>query len=310
MKTVRFVLLSLLLVPIITLFSMTGCATDGTDGGIVPIQPVAQGELSQQQIEQIFYDSMANQTNLNFYKFNMDMDMITDVIGAESGKMTVLTTSNGAANLASNQLQMQMEMDMSMEGLGDEGGSQSIAYDIYQMADWVYMRMEISGMGEQWIKTPTSEETYEQLDLVNQQLGPLESAVDIEFMGYANVDGEECYVLSLVPDMNNLTDWLNQQQGAGTQDINWGNISDLSDVFKKLEYTYYITRDTKLPKRLIVDMQMELTSEQTGLSGGDYDKMTMDISVDMTLYDYNEPFSIDLPDEAENAMEAPESMYQ
>ena len=308
MKTVRFVLLSLLLVPIITLFSMTGCATDGTDGGIVPIQPVAQGELSQQQIEQIFYDSMANQTNLNFYKFNMAMDMITDVIGAESGKMTVLTTSNGAANLASNQLQMQMEMDMSMEGLGYEGGSQSLTYDVYQMTDWIYMRMEVPGMGEQWVKMPVSEDLNEQLDLVDQQLEPLESAVEIELLEYANVDGEECYVLSLIPDMDKLMDWLEEQQGA-TQDIDWGDIADVSDVFDRLEYTYYITKDSKLPKRLIVNMILELTPEQAGIYDNSFDQMIINISMDMTLYDFDEPFSIVLPDGAENAETVSQNMF-
>jgi hypothetical protein len=308
MTIVKFVLLPLLLTTIIALFSMTGCASGGTTPPIsTPTPGTSQGELSQQELEQIFSESIVNETNLNTYKFNMDMGMITNIIGPELGKMTVTTKSNGAANLTSHQMQMKMKMDISVEGLGYEGGSQSLAYDIYQMTDWVYMRMELSGMGEQWMKMPASDELNKRIDLVDQQLAPLESAIALKLLGYANVDGEECYAISVVPDMGKLTDWLSEQKGT-TQDINWGNIPNLSDVFKKLEYTYYVTKDTKLAKKLIVDMQLELTPEQTGESKESYQKMIMNISVDMTLSDFNEPFSINLPDEAENAPVVSENM--
>lgn len=305
MKTVKIVLLPLILASIIALFSMTGCAT----GGTTPTLGAPHEELSQQQLQQIFSDSIKNEANLNTYKFDMEMDMITDITGAESGKMTILTKSSGATNLASKQTQMKMEMEMSAEGLGQEGGSQSLIYDIYQMTDWIYMKMEVPGIGEQWMKMPASDKLSEQLDFVDQQLGPLEGAVGIELKGYANVDGVECYVLSIVPDMEKLMEWISEQQGA-TQDINWGNISDLSDIYKQLEYTYYITKDSKLPKKLVVNMQMEFTPEQVVETGGSFDKMTLNISVDMTLSDFNKPFSINLPDEAKNAMEAPENMSQ
>jgi len=36
--------------------------------------------------------------------------------------------------------------------------------------------------------------------------------------------------------------------------------------------------------------------------------MIMILNVDTKMYDYNEPFSIDLPDEAENATEFSEDM--
>jgi hypothetical protein len=293
---------------------MTGCATTGnapagTGTTTTTAAGAAQGELSQQQLEQIYNDSIMNQANLNTYKFDMDMDMLTNVTGgSEAGKMTMLTKSSGAANLASNQMQMTMEMDVSMEGLGYEDSSQSLTYDVYQMADWTYMRMEIPGAGEQWVKMPTSEKIDEQLNFVDQQLGPLESAVDIELQGYANVDGVECYVLSLVPDMEELTKWISAQQGA-VQDIDWGDIPNLSDIFKKLEYTCYITKDSNLLKKLVVNMQMELTPELMGEGGDSFDRMFMNISVDMTLYDYNEPFSINLPDEAENATQVSEDMF-
>jgi hypothetical protein len=48
---------------------------------------------------------------------------------------------------------------------------------------------------------------------------------------------------------------------------------------------------------------MEFTSEQAGAPAGDFGKMTMEINMDMNLYDHNIPVSIILPAEAENAEE-------
>lgn len=311
MKKLRIVLLPVILASIIALFSMTGCATGATTpAGTTPIAAAPQEELSQQQLQQVLSDCLVNQESLNTYKYDLDMDMIMTISGgAQSGKMTVTTKSSGAIKPVSHEMQATMEMTMNAEGVaGYEDSSQTITYDAYQMADWVYMRMEVPGMGEQWMKMPVTEDLAVKLNLVDQQLGPLESVIKIELKGYTSVDGEECYVLSLVPDMAELTQWVSEQQGA-TQDIDWGEISNLSDVFKKLEYTCYIAKDSKLLKKLTINMQMNFAPEQMGISE-DADSVTMNISIDMTLSDHNVPFTINLPEEAENAMEVSPDMFQ
>lgn len=311
MKTVKIVLMPLLLASIIALFSITGCAGTGTTPQITtPSAAATQEELNQQELEEILYASMTNEANLDTYTFIMDMDINTDVIGEESVKMIVSTKSNGAADLASGQMHMRMEMEMSAEGIGYEAGTQSLAYDVYQITDWIYMKMEVSGMGEQWMKIRASEEMNEKLNLVDQQLEPLGSAIELKLLGYADVDGEECYVISIVPDIGKITQWLSEQQGAAIQDIDWADIPNLSDVFKNLEYTYYVTKNSRLPKKLVLNMQMEMTPLQLGEFNANYDKMIMNISLDMTLSDFNEPSSITLPDEAQDATEVSEDMFQ
>jgi len=183
--------------------------------------------MSQAQLEAILDESIANQESINTYRFDVDMDMITDVVGGyEAGKMTISTKSNGAANLASNQMQMNMEMTMVLEGFEEQNGSQDLTYDMYVYPDYTYMRMEVPGMGEQWMKMATTEDLQVDLNtnMVDQQLGPLESAIEIELLWYEDVDGEECYVLSIVPDMEVLMQWVAQQQSS-TQDLDWDEIA-------------------------------------------------------------------------------------
>jgi hypothetical protein len=305
---VKLVILPLILVSVIALFSFSGCASDGAAPGATT---AIQNGMSQAQLEALLADSVANQESINTYRFDLDMDMITEAIGGyEAGKMTLFTKSNGAANVASNQMQMNMEMSMSLEGVGEESGSQDLNYDMYIYPDWTYIRMEVPGMGEQWMKMPTTEdmEASFNANMVDQQLGPLESAVEIQLLRYEEVDGADCYVLSIVPDMEDFMQWVSQQQGS-TQDMDWDEMAMATDAIKKLSYFCYITKDTSMLKRIVVEMEMEFTPEQAGASASDFNTMIMIMNMDMKMYDYNEPFSIDLPDEAENAMEVSEDMF-
>jgi hypothetical protein len=307
-KGVKLVILPLLLVSVVALFSFSGCADDGS----VPEGTAAvQDGLSQAELQGILADSIANQEGINTYRFDMDMDMITDVVGGyEASKMSIFTKSNGATNLVSNQMQMNMEMSMDLEGFGEESGSQDLIYDIYMYSDWTYMRMEVPGMGEQWIKMQTTEDMQESFNtnMVDQQIGPLESALELELLRYEDVDGDECYVLSLVPDMEDFMEWVAQQQGS-TQDVDWDEIGMVTDAFKKLDYVCYITKDTRMLMRIVLEMEMEFTPEQAGASASAFDTMTMIINMDMKMFNINEPFSVDLPGEAEDAMEVSSDMF-
>jgi len=304
MKMAKIILLPLLLASILALFSLYGCTGTGT----ISTTGALQDGLSQQQLEQILSDSLENYENLNTYKFDVDMDILADISGGiQSGKMTIISKISGVTNVASQQMQMKMDMSMSAYGSGE----QNIAYDMYILADWTYMRMEIPGMGEQWIKMPTTDELMESYntDVVDQQLQPLDSPVKIELLRYEDVDGLECYVLSITPDMDELMQWVSEQQGT-SEDVDWEELATISDVFKEFTYVCYIAKDSNLLKKMVVDMVMEFTPEQAGASTGDFDTMMMEIRMDMYLYDHNEPFSINLPDEAENAIEMSEDMFQ
>jgi hypothetical protein len=86
---------------------------------------------------------------------------------------------------------------------------------------------------------------------------------------------------------------------SGTAEFN----TLVEDMFKSLSYTVWIAKDTKQLKKLKMFIDMEMTAEQAGALASDFDTMDMEITVDMSLKDYDKPVSIDLPDEAEDAVE-------
>jgi hypothetical protein len=130
MKGIKLVILPLVLVSVIGLFCFSGCGGDGSgpEGSTYPVE----NGMSQAQLESLLNESIANQETVNTYRFEMDMDMITDVVGGfDAGKMTIYSRSSGTTNLASDQMQMNVEMSLILEGFGEESGSQDINYDIY-----------------------------------------------------------------------------------------------------------------------------------------------------------------------------------
>ncbi len=309
MKVIKIVLLSLLVAAMLSLLFIPGCTDqEGTEPTPEGAEPTPEGtELSQSELQNILMDSMSAIRDAETYKLIMDTTMTAEVIGgSDEGKMGMTMTTSGVTSLATGEMKMTMDMSMEMEGVAGGEGMQNASMEMYMLEDSMYMKMDIPEMGEQWMKMPLTEELKEEFDLnmVDQQLTPLESPGQIELTGYETFDGSECYVFNIVPDMPSIMQWLSQQQ-MGNMEVDWESMEAIADAFKELSYVCWIAKDTGLMKRLKADILMEITGEQSGLTGSDFDKMTMDMSVDMAMFDYNEPVSIVLPDEAKNAMEMP-----
>jgi hypothetical protein len=300
-KMVRIALLPILLMSITALFSVTGCATDG----VGPAEPLPEG-ISQQDLEEILNDATTNYALLDTCKFDIDMDISTEIIGGSTpGEMTMYSRISGGMNKSSQQIQM--NMDMSVEGTGL--GSQNVYAEMYIFPDWTYMKMEVPGMGEQWVKMETTEDLAAALntEAVDQQIGMLDSPLEVTYLRSESVDGLDCYVLSITPNVGELTDWIDQQN-TGVDDIDWDEFLDVYSIFTKFSYICYVVKDTRIMKKLVLEMEMEYTSEQMGDYYADFDTQTMYIYMNMNIYDHNEPFSVTLPDEAENAEEMPAYM--
>jgi hypothetical protein len=298
-KRIKILTLPLLLAAILAAPSFSGCGEKAAD-----TEGTAAGGLTTQELKQVMADAMSAVKNATSYGFSLDMDMNAEATGgSQAGKMGMTMKSSADADIAANNMKMDLKMSLESDIPGNEG-SQSVSAEIYMLTDWLYMKMKISGMGEQWLKTPVTEDVKQayDLDMVNQQLAPLESMGEIKFVKYETVDGSKCYVLKIVPDMESMKDWLDQQQmTSGTFD--WSQVENLGDIFKELSYTVWIAKDTKLMKKLKLAMSIEMTPELAGVSESDFDKMTMDIGLDMEIQNYNKPVSVILPDEAENATE-------
>jgi hypothetical protein len=298
LKRVKIMTLPLIMAAILMMLAFHGCGGNGAG----PEETVA-GELTEQELKDVLADSLLAIENVDTYAFSMDMDMNIEMKGgSEAGNMEISMKADAVADMADEE--MQMDLDMSLEGdiEGMEGGSQVISAKMYILDGWMYMKMKMAEMEEQWLKMPATEDVMGtfNMDIANQQLSPLESMVEIGFVKYESVGGSQCYVLKIVPDTAGMKEWLEQQQMA-LETGEWDEL--VKDMFKELDYRLWVTKDTKQIRKMKMTMNLEMTSEQVGMSGTDFDIMTLDVDLEMEIKDYNKPVSITLPDEAEDAIE-------
>jgi hypothetical protein len=296
-KLIRIILLPLLMISMLSLLSVLGCKDE---------KSAPEGaETSQSEPQQILLDAMLVLKDVDSYKMKMDMDANMNMSGgSEEGTMDMIMAMEGVVDQANMEMQMDMSMSMDMD-IGDvEESIQDISMEMYMLADTIYIKMDMPELGEQWMKMPLSEETMEMynLNMVDQQCALLESPGEITLLRNENFDGSECYVIHLVPDMQKMMDWISQQQMTGME-LAREDPAILGDIFKELSYTCWIAEDTKYMKKVTASMLMEMSAADFGETEDNFGTMTMDIDMDMIMYDYNQLVSIVLPDEAENAVE-------
>jgi len=279
----KILLLSLALV---LPFALLGCAEE-------------EETLTSEQIDQIVVDAVNAVAEAQTYKFDMDMFMTMAVVGGtDPGTMTVGANATGVIDNVNQEMQMIMDMTMNVPG-EDE---QQMGMEMYIVDEWVYMEMSIPEIGEQWMKmelTPAMWQTQQQIE---QTMELLQTATEVKFLGSEAVDGVQCYVFDIIPDMEKLAEYLAQQQsmlGVGL------DIESLAELFANMSVSIreWVAQDSLFLTKSTADLLIEVTPADVGAAPEDFDKMTMDLSTVMTVYGYNQPVSVELPPEA---LEAPE----
>lgn len=300
-KVLKIILLPLLLVSILSLPIAIGCNGNGDSGS---------SEFTKAELEEIVADSVVIVNTANSYKFDMDMEMFMDMEGGgEDGTMNMDMSAEGAFDLKKMEMFMAMDMYMAMD-IGFDMGSEDMSMEMYLVDDYIYARMEMAGMDDDWMKMEASDYAMEMygLNMLEEQIAPLESIGELEFLRYESVNGKECYVIKIIPDMDAMMDYLGDQ-GMDDLGMSWEELDMIYEMFDELSYTCWIEKDTGYMAKVNAYIMMEVSGgdfkDLVGVSG----KMTMEMTMNMAMYDYNEPVDIVLPADAEDAIETGSYMF-
>ncbi len=294
-KIFKMILLPLLLVSILSLTIALGCNGDKAD---------PSEEFSQLELEQILTDSINIVNTADSYQMNINMEIFMDMSGgSEEGTVDMDMAIEGAYDQKNMEMYMALEIYMAMD-TGLEKGTEEMTMDMYLVDDYLYMKMSIPEMGEEWMKMPATEENLATWDMnmVDQQLVVLESPGEVTFRRYENFDGGECYVIELVPDLATLMEWIGEQ-GLADLGIGWEDVGVIRDIFDELTYTCWIDKETKYMKKMTAYMLMKMSGDVFEDLTGESGSLTMDMNISMEMYDFNKSVNINLPDEALDAME-------
>ena len=117
------------------------------------------------------------------------------------------------------------------------------------------------------------------------------------------MDGQSCYVLEITPDISAMTNWLKAQPGMDQlQEIEQDDL-DLSRFFKKVFLKEWIARDSYLLLKTEVSVLAEIDTEELGISAQNAGPLNMNMGVKARFHNYNQKVTINLPAEAEKAVE-------
>jgi len=115
-------------------------------------------------------------------------------------------------------------------------------------------------------------------------------------------------VLQLNPDLEQL--WETAIEEADPIDMGVPAIAEevLREAFVSFSVKQWVIKNTYFLTKSEIDISMEMTPEVMDALGGEgimAGMITMNIAVSFLFYDYNQPVSIVLPPEAEEAIEVP-----
>ena len=224
------------------------------------------------------------------FDIDMTMDMVVEAEG-ETVEMTTVTDSSGVLDLENEEMMMDITMSMTMLGLDME-----MLMEVYLIGDMMYMYTEAPGMEPTWVKSEMAEGTWEDMNQVEPQIVFLEAA-QVEVVGSARVRGVDCYVLEVTPDMEQVWEVV-MQQAELTEEV----FPFTEEMFRSLTVKQWVAKDTYYLAKAEIDMSVEFTAEAMGFPEEE-GAITMDIALSLLAYDYNQPVSVELPPEAEGAIE-------
>jgi hypothetical protein len=256
-------------------------------------------------------------------EFDMEMTMDVDAkVEGESGNANMEMDASGVIDIENSQAQMAMTMHEEATGEEDmdmEAEVYLVDNTLYFLTDALGMMTDAFGMGPTWMKLDISEmeglpEGYwEQADLLEPQEELLEfqpellEALEIEVTGSERVDGIDCYVLESNPDMERL--WQIVMEMYKTTELEMPDMTDmpedfedyLDEMFDSFTEKLWVAKDSYLPMKVEVEVTMEFTAEEMG--SPDEGEVAADLFMSMLIFNYNQPVSIELPPEAENAID-------
>ena len=254
----------------------------------------AGGELTEAEMEQVLTDVLTANAEVDTCKFDLNMQATIEMTGGpEPGGASMLGSGTGVVDSAAR------EMHMTMNTIIDtpEDGEVELSVEYYVVDGWMHIKMNLPDKGEQWMKMQMPEEMWEAQSQIDQQLELLETADEANYLGTEDIDGTPCYVVEIVASTEALGKLMSQYQLPEMEGVDLGEF-DLTDMMKEMSVKQWVAKDSYLFMKTENHILLEILPGNVGASEEDFGKITEDITSGMKFYDYGEPVSIELPEEA------------
>jgi hypothetical protein len=235
----------------------------------------------------------------------MDMSISLSVSGYSDPSLNTSGTESGSAWIDYTDKQMKMAVTgiMSIARLGD----QVFSLQRYVLSGWEYTLYDFGDTGAQWMKSPETDAGWSSQDQFAQEIQFLKTAINTSSSDSETVNGVDCYVLVIGPDLSVLNEWLKSQQAADSSDIDWSQV-DLS-LYKDLSLKIWVAKDNFRPVHEEISMTFAVPLDSiTPPTATGAPSITAKATI--KYYDYDVPLTIQLPPEAASAVDIAASYLQ
>lgn len=220
------------------------------------------------------------------YSFSINMQVTTSTSGVSGGSFKTTMTGSGAVDNINQKLMMVTSTKIPEQG--------TATMSFYILNNILYMFNSVSGT-DCWMKLNLSEfenmYSWNSYDQMQMQVDILNFA-KVERLPDENVNGKDCYVLKIIPDLNKFFETMMKQQGVNMRLSETTFLSDMMDDFTIKIYT---EKSTDYIIKSYQDVSMDMSFG--GMS------MSMDMKTSIVFSDYNQPVNIVLPEDALNAVD-------
>ena len=241
--------------------------------------------------EVIKQKAIESSKNIKTYKFKMSVRSEV-VFGNESEglKSTMVSNATGAVDLVNKKMYVDVHTVINRLGRTYEMKSET-----YVINDTAYVRSVRPNGSSVWFKTKVRNDFWIRNNQIDRQMEFLNFS-KVEKLSEESVNGTECYVLELKPDLDKFVEYMANSSKSVPQ-----NMSMLKNTIKDVEIKEWIAKDTFYPikSEVLTVMEMPMKISIGSLKGNISIKEMIKTTVE--FYDYNEPIVIKLPKDALNA---------
>jgi hypothetical protein len=216
------------------------------------------------------------------------MDLV-DLLNQTEPSQNIFIKTLAAGGFNRSNRSMKMVMAQLAVPAGDEGNSSALAIEEYILNDTAYIKVDGN-----WTAFRLREPNlWAQQDQARQQLELLNRS-DMALLGSEAVDGQDCYRIRVVPDMQSYASLAEEQLGPSLGRVN------VSQFYKNstMDVVYWISKKDNLLAKTEMFMTFNLTPESLGETAIDSEEMHMAIRLIFRFMDFNQKVRDLLPAEA------------
>jgi len=243
-------------------------------------------------VEQIIDSTVKALESVTTFEFEASMTMtMSGEVEGEPVDASMDSQMAGMVDVTSEELKMDMDVVMNVPGEGEI----LAGMEMYFISDTMYALTEVPALGglSMWVKSELPPGTREQMAQVEDQVDLL-AISEVTLAGTENVEGTDCYLLELTTDPDRLWELVEQRMStAGTEPPGLKEELFIREMVRSYSVRQWVEIDTYLLRKAEVHMEME--TEGTAV----------DITMVLLARNHGQPVSIELPPEADNAIELP-----